>query len=252
MKMPENELRAFKNSAAFYDTLFDAETRLQGEGSFLEKVLQQAPGSRVADLACGTGPHALFFAELGAEVDAFDLSEDMIAHAAALRSHPRIAWRQGDMTELEGGPWDLAVCLGNSISLLPDRDAVAETLRHTAAHLNPGGLFLIQILNYKKNTGEPSHKVVRKKNARGIEVTAVKSLVPERDRTLLSLAFYARQENAWESLAESAVLLHLRREELTEMAEKTGLETAAVYGGFDESRFDPPSSPDLIMIFRKP
>lgn len=41
------------------------------------------PGLRVVDVGCGTGRHALWLAEAGAGVDAYDASEGMIARARA-------------------------------------------------------------------------------------------------------------------------------------------------------------------------
>ena len=186
-------LDAFRATAPYYEVLFDSAPRLEREGPCLLSVLERAPGQRVVDLATGTGPHALFFAENGAEVDAFDLSEEMIAHAQAQRPHDRIHYSQGDMRQPEGGPWDLAICLGNSLSLLPAYADVTATFASLRQRLAPEGLFLLQVLNYGLDSAqEPRHRVVTKEHD-GAEIVAVKSLVPQEGRTLLSLAFFARK-----------------------------------------------------------
>ena len=120
-------LDAFQSAAAFYDVLFDAEARTKREAPFLRAVLEKAPGGRVVDIACGTGFHARLLAELGATVDAFDLSEAMIERARRVRPHECVRYAAGDMRHVAGGPWDLAVCLGSSLSLLPGHGAVADT-----------------------------------------------------------------------------------------------------------------------------
>ena len=58
--------KVFTTSAKYYEVLSDNEKRLKREGPFLKETLQQAPGLRVVDMACGTGLHAEFFAKLGA------------------------------------------------------------------------------------------------------------------------------------------------------------------------------------------
>jgi 2-polyprenyl-3-methyl-5-hydroxy-6-metoxy-1,4-benzoquinol methylase len=47
----------------------------------VERVLGQVAGLRVLDVACGNGLFARRLADLGAEIDATDVSERMIEHA---------------------------------------------------------------------------------------------------------------------------------------------------------------------------
>jgi trans-aconitate methyltransferase len=251
MTREKEGLRAFRSSAEYYEVLFDSAARLEREGPYLRSALERAPGRRVVDLACGTGPHALFFAEQGAEVTALDLSTEMIAHAAARRPHPAITYRAGDMRRPEGGPWDLAVCLGNSLCLLPTREEAALALGRWREHLAPGGLLLVQILNYAAAPmQEPSHRVVEKTSEQR-QVVAVKSLVPHRDQTLLSLSFYAFSGAESVSVAESAVLLHLSREDLETLGDRAGFRTIEIYGGFDRRTYEPETSADLVVLLEK-
>lgn len=243
-------MEAFRSTAAYYEVLSDAGGRLQREGPFLKDLLAAAPGGRVVDLACGTGLHALFFAEAGAHVTALDVSPDMIAHAGARRPHDRIAYRVGDMRAPEGGPWDLALCLGNSISLLSSPDDVARTFVGVHAALAPGGLFVVQALNYAASAADqPKHRVDRRESE-GREIVAVKNLVPAGGRTLLSLAFFAVGD-AVESVSETAVLRHVDRDELERAAAAAGLRERGVHGSFSGAAYDPAASSDLVTVFEK-
>ncbi|MFO7976971.1 MAG: methyltransferase domain-containing protein [Candidatus Hydrogenedentota bacterium] len=109
----QQEGKAFGRIAHYYEVLANAERRLYRESPLLRMVLQLAPGNRVLELACGTGLHALWFAEEGAEVTASDLSEAMIAYARQHRPHERIQYLVHDMRTPPHGIWDLAVCLGS-------------------------------------------------------------------------------------------------------------------------------------------
>ncbi len=243
-------LDAFRTTAAYYELLFDAEERLAREAPLLEEVYRRAPGNRVADIACGTGPHALFFAERGADVRAFDLSPEMIDYAVAHRPHDAIVYRQADMRETSGGPWDLVLCLGNSLSLLEDAADIVRTLEAVRGCLAENGLFLIQLLNYRRVCdGAPAHKIVRKQHG-SAEVAAIKSLVSHGNHMLLSLSFYAFEGTSRTTASEAAVLYPIGLEELAALAKKAGLRVTDSWGGFDGLPYAPERSTDLIVLLR--
>ena len=243
--------KTFTTTAKYYEVLSDNESRLKREGPFLEDTLKLAPGLRVVDMACGTGIHAVFFAELGASVDAFDISSEMIDHACEHHAHPAISYHTGDMRTLEGGPWDLAICLGNSLSVMSAPEDINRTFRAVYSSLSPGGIFLLQILNYlAASVQKPRHRIESKKAGES-EVIAVKNLVPRGDRTFLSLAFYRVSGDDYESLAETAVLKNWTCEEIVSAAEDAGFTVDEVYGGYDRSAHSPEDSTDVICVNRK-
>jgi len=245
-------MNAFATTAACYEILSDSDARLEREGPFLRQVLDEAPGRRVVDLACGTGLHAAFFADLGAQVTALDLSTEMVTHARTRRPHPAITYRQGDMRRLCGGPWDVAVCLGNSLSLLPSHRDVEQTLAAVFDALVPGGLFALQLRNCEAAAARhPQHRIEKRQRA-DTEVVAIKSLVPHRDHALLALAFYAFTPGTCTTASETAVLLHLTGNDVTDMATRAGFHLAGRYGGFDQRPFDASTSPDVVCLLRRP
>jgi len=238
----------FQEGGWYYDVLAGGRKRLEREGPLLLECLEQAPGRRVADLACGTGLHALFMAEAGAHVTALDSSPDMIAYAREHRSHPSITHGVGDMRTLGGGPWDLVLCLGNSLSLLFSEEDLAKVFQGVADALAPGGLFLAQILNYEAPSAKgPRHRVERHRVGEE-DVVAVKSLVPDGERTLLSIVFHVTHEGRVQSVTDTAVLRHWMLTDLREAAQSAGLRVDAEYGAFDGTPFEPCRSPDLIVI----
>ena len=245
-------IAGFNSIATYYEVLSDNAARLQREGPFLRECLKHAPGVRVVDLACGTGLHAEFFANLGAQVTAFDISQEMISHARTRRSHANIRYETADMRDFQGGPWDLALCLGNSLSLLPAMDDIEETFRSVIKALSPGGRFVFQVLNYAAEANRKPRYRVDAKRLNGADVVALKSLVPHGDHTLLSLAFYALGAGTPTCVSESAVLLNLTIEQMTTCAATVGLRNVAMYGGFDSSEYRPDTSSDIIGILGKP
>jgi SAM-dependent methyltransferase len=113
----------------------------RAETVFLERVLSAGAGSRILDVPCGTGRHAVELAKRGCRMTGLDQSEEFIADA------PRdtaIEWVLGDMCEL---PWvsefDGVYCFGNSFGYL-DRDGVRKFLSAVARALKPGGRFIVE------------------------------------------------------------------------------------------------------------
>ncbi len=244
-------LEAFRSGAAFYDVLFDPDGRSRREGPFLRDVLEKAPGRRIVDIACGTGFHAELFANLGAEVDAFDLSDAMVNQAKAVRPHPRVRYGTGDMRRVATGPRDLALCLGNSLSLLPDLAAVEQTFAAVRAVLARDGMFLVQVLNYARRVEERPTQQVSTKQVRGVEVTAIKNLVPRGKQTYLSLGFFAKKQGAIVSVGETAVLQHLDETQLRKVAQACGFHVEGVFGKMAEEPYVATKSSDLVMVFRR-
>jgi malonyl-CoA O-methyltransferase len=70
--LEQDVVRAWMESAA---------RKLGRLGSTKSGIERPLGGMRVADVGCGTGRHALWLAEQGAAVDAFDFSEGMLAKA---------------------------------------------------------------------------------------------------------------------------------------------------------------------------
>lgn len=242
-------MKAFQSTAEFYEILSDDESRIKREGPFLKDLLSRCPGSRVADLACGTGVHAEFFAAHGAQVTAFDLSDEMLDIAKKKRSHEKIEYRENDMRDISGGPWDLILCLGNSLSLLGNLRDIDRTFRAVRESLSPGGLFLGQVLNYRSEKNQKPRQRIEKKNANSGEIVAVKNLVPHENRTLLSLSFFSMGE-ADESLSETAFLLNLSPEDISNAAHQADMETVETFGSFDGAEYDEATSPDFIFLLK--
>jgi SAM-dependent methyltransferase len=67
-------------------------------------------GGTVLDLACGSGRHARFLADLGYQVEAVDRNADALAGLSCDR--PQVVTRVAD---LEGGPWPYYGCAFDAI-----------------------------------------------------------------------------------------------------------------------------------------
>lgn len=116
------------------------------EASFLVDALGLAPGSRVLDVPCGGGRHALELAARGYRVTGVDISPDFLAVARSQAEERELAidWEERDMRDLpRADAFDGAYCFGNSFGYL-EGDDNAAFLRAVASALRPGARFVLE------------------------------------------------------------------------------------------------------------
>lgn len=239
---------AFDRGARYYELFANAAGRLDREGPFLVDLLERAPGKRVADLACGTGMHALFLAEHGAEVVAFDLHAGMIAQAQRERPHAKVRYAIHDMREPLEESCDLVLCLGNSLTLTGDLASVRRTLANAHSALAEGGRFVAQVLNYALPANQKPRTRIEERSIDGNNVVAVKCLAPHESVTYLTLTYFIHSDAGTETVSEAAVQLHIDREILFAAALEAGFSEIEFFGGFDCQPFDLETSNDLIFV----
>lgn len=237
-------------TAELYELLGNRGGRLDREGPFLLEALATAPQKKVADLACGLGLHAEFFAMHGAEVNAFDLSPEMIAHADRYRSRPNIAYAVGDMCAPAGGPYGLVVCLGNSLCLLEDGRQVERFFHNVFNILLPGGILITQTLNYQAEVmKQPQVRTERAALPNG-EVAAVKRFSPKEDRTELVIDYLMVTDAGMNETRESFILHHWDAEYLRSTAERAGFTVVGCYGSYAKVPLERDSA-DILISLRK-
>jgi ubiquinone/menaquinone biosynthesis C-methylase UbiE len=101
-------------------------------------------GTRLLDVACGTGKSFMPFVERGFEVTGCDSSPAMLAQAAT--KAPDVPLAEADMRELpELGLFDLVTCFDDSLNHLLEPDELAAALTSMARNLDESGLILFDL-----------------------------------------------------------------------------------------------------------
>ncbi len=105
-----------------------------------------AGGGRVLELGAGTGRIALPLSRRGVPVSGIDLSEAMVARLRAKPGGEAVDVTIGDFasTRVEGS-FSLAYLVFNTIMNLTTQDEQVACFRNAAAHLGPGGRFVIEV-----------------------------------------------------------------------------------------------------------
>ncbi|HEY0638657.1 MAG TPA: class I SAM-dependent methyltransferase [Pseudonocardiaceae bacterium] len=115
-------------------------------GATVDVLEELAGGGRALEFAVGTGRIALPLAGRGVPVHGIDVSRAMVARLRAKPGGDAIGVTIGDMTATRvDGPFSLVYLVFNTIMNLTTQDAQVECFRNAAAHLGPGGRFVIEV-----------------------------------------------------------------------------------------------------------
>jgi ubiquinone/menaquinone biosynthesis C-methylase UbiE len=144
------KMNVFKKYADFYDSLYEAKN-YQQECNFVKHVFKTYSEKKVntiLELGCGTGSHALLFADMGYAVTGVDISENMleIARKKVLDQKKRITFMQQDIRHLDlTQKFDAAVAMFAVMGYQTTNQDFEDTLTSVRRHLDTGGLFVFDV-----------------------------------------------------------------------------------------------------------
>jgi SAM-dependent methyltransferase len=114
--------------------------------SVVDVLVELAGSGRALELGIGTGRIALPLAQRGVSVHGIDLSKAMVAKLRAKPGGEGIGVTIGDFaTTTVDGSFSLAYLVFNTIMNLTTQEAQVACFRNAAAHLEPGGCFVIEV-----------------------------------------------------------------------------------------------------------
>ena len=112
----------------------------------VDRLAALAVGRPALELAIGTGRVALPLAARGVSVSGIELSEAMVAQLRAKPGGEAIPVTIGDMaTTTVEGRFGLVYLVFNTLVNLISQDAQVACFENTAAHLEPGGRFVVEV-----------------------------------------------------------------------------------------------------------
>ena len=115
-------------------------------GATVDFLAELAGEGAALELGIGTGRIALPLAARGVRVHGIDLSPDMVAQLRAKPGGDEIGVTIGDFaTTKVDGTFRVAYLVYNTIQNLTTQDAQVACFENVAAHLGPGGCFVIEV-----------------------------------------------------------------------------------------------------------
>lgn len=248
---------AFEDLALIYDSAIDWTQRLNRELPFIIKLLKNKPAPRILDLACGTGRHAIALAQRGYAVIGLDSSSQMIATAKQHAKHNKVnvQFLLADMsrvTSVVEGKFDLILCLGNSLALLPDHPTLQQTLNGVHTLLKPDGHFAAQVLNFEeiRHSGFRFFPIKAGRTKTGEEAVFMRFFEPLTTSNTAQLVFtgFIQKGTKWETRMDTQQVLQLDQDILRTTLQDANFNRVVYYGGYDESQFTPLDSRTLVFV----
>jgi SAM-dependent methyltransferase len=110
-------------------------------------LVERARGGAALELGIGTGRIALPLSRRGVRVHGIELSEAMVARLRAKPDAESISVTIGDFaTATVEGRFSVAYLVANTIMNLTTQDEQVVCFQNVAAHLEPGGCFVVEVL----------------------------------------------------------------------------------------------------------
>ena len=115
--------------------------------AIVDFLVENAGGGRALELGIGTGRIALPLAQRGVPVEGIELSKAMAARLRAKPGGEDLRVAIGDFaTATVEGSFSLVYLVFNTIMNLTTQAAQVACFRNVAAHLEPGGRFVIEVM----------------------------------------------------------------------------------------------------------
>jgi SAM-dependent methyltransferase len=231
--------------AAEYDGDAEHDPRFSAEAidPVVDFLAGRAQGGGALELGIGTGRIALPLAGRGVPVSGIDLSEAMVAQLKAKPGGDRIPVVIGDFaTARVEGTFTLVYLVYNTIQNLTTQDAQVACFENVAAHLEPGGCFVIEV-------GLPD---VKGERLRIFDFSERHIGIDEYDFATQGLISHHYTRDADGAFRYSwGPFRYVWPSELDLMARIAGLTPRERYGGWKREPFTSDST-NLVAVWQKP
>ncbi len=251
---PRDTTALYEGLGAAYDAMVDWAGRLEREWPFLSRYFEAAGVRTVLDVGCGTGGHAIRFAQAGLQVVGADPSQAMVAQArknsAGISGVEFIVAGFGHLQETVGSGFDAVTCLGNTLPHVLSAPELRATLQDIRGVLRPGGLLILQQLNYDRIISRRQRYLgvsSGQENGREILFFRFYDYGPEL-LTFNMVTFRRQDDGSWIFDVYSSPMRPIQQSELLDTLRKTGFGRLETFGDYQGHVFDPETSNDLVVV----
>ena len=209
-----------------------------------ERLCPIAEGSRVLDLACGAGRHAVEMTKRGFQVTGLDLSQTLLAEAArwAGECDEEVTWVNQDMRQVVTPlGFDLVVNFFTSFGYFDTDDENQRVLSAIHDNLRPGGGFVMDYLNrdwiIKNLVGHDDSDI------RGVHIVQDRKVDREASRVEKTIRI---ESDGVHRVYKESVRMYIYPE-LMAMTQRADLTIDGVVGDYDGSPYTL-SSPRMMLF----
>lgn len=237
----------FDDVSDFFDNMTDASKVISTRKELLKKFI--TPGmQKAADMGCGTGSDSISLGLNGLNVTGFDISGKMIEKAKinAHKFNLDLKFYEYSIVKIPkffNENFDFAVSLGNSLALV-EKNKISKSVERIYEVLKPGGIFILQILNYTAIKKSGSRIVNISKNPPNVYVRFYDMFNMPLNFNILR--FNENNQKDFELLTTN--LYPYDKNFLTDVLKKVGFKKISAFASLNKDKFDIYNSKDLILI----
>jgi glycine/sarcosine N-methyltransferase len=238
--------------SAEYDSLTDFKKRFSKDLDTFRNLIERFGISSAVDAGAGTGFHALLLAKLGISVTAVDISGEMLEKCRfnAQTLGVSVKTVQSDFAHIHTSvaqTFDSVFCLGNSLAHVISESDLYDSLTALKKILNPGGILVLQILNYEKILGDRN----RIQNIRNTgEKTYIRFYDYCADRIFFNILTLHNGGSSPSHTLQTVELRPYVKDELLPSLRKVGFGEIQAYGDLRFGEYSNIDSKDLVIIAR--
>lgn len=222
--------------------------RTAREVSGIINLLNLPPGSRILDLCCGHGRHAIPLAQRGYQVTGQDLSAPFLQRAREMAEAGSLnmRWVQSDMRTIPfENEFDAIINIFTSFGYFEHEEEDQQVLQQVHKALKPGGLFLLETIYQPRVVRSFSpYGIIRYDDGLIVLEERRLDLLRSRNEIRVTILYPDGRRTEYRQSIRIYTLT-----ELVRMLAEAGLKTRAYYGGLDSSALTPDSR--LAVVSQK-
>ncbi len=232
-------------NSPYYHILYNSRNDQEAE-HFMDNLMSflvHTDQSRVLDIACGKGRHAIYLRKKGLDVTGIDLSENSIAYAKKFEDE-KLHFFVHDMRKLLNiNYFDIALNLFTSFGYFETDNEHIKALKAFKKGLNNKGVLVLDYFNTNKVVDNLQPFLT--KHTAGIDFTISKSLV--NGKILKNIQF----EDQGEKFDFTERVHAYTLDDFKRILKESQLKIDYTFGDYDLNEFDAKESDRLIMICSK-
>lgn len=226
----------FDESAHIYDLLYSFKDYEAESVQLIALVRDRRPDARsLLDVACGTGVHLSHLRETFPDVAGTDVDAGMLA--VARERLPDVPLTVADMRSLDlGRRFDAVTCLFSSVGYLSTAEDLAAAVARMAAHLEPGGVLVVDGWIRPDRWHEPGGVHALAETRDDVAAARVSRSRRDGDTTTLEFRYLIATHDGFETAEETHVLTLFTDDHYRAAFRAAGLEPAVVEGPMGDDR----------------